>query len=214
MGFPNPDLKLVSIIVAGFAEVKVDPDFYIDDLFEDLEPEERLQIKTYIMAKNISKDLRKDIENPLFVAPEYPQKDIPFPQISITIPKETSEMPIANEVGDSIPVYVDGVLTYWDLEKVYFTNFNLSVEVLCQTKKEAIWISRFCQLFVCRSLAVLDVAGIKSILINTGDLRVDKSVAPFNLFNRAVLLQGKLVNTWKERILVSEYATGINIIDL
>ena len=160
MGFPNVDLKISEILMSGFAFAKENPDFIIDDLFEDLSANERAKIKTYLMAKNVSDDLRKDLENPLFISLEHPQKDFPFPQVCISLPKETSEMPIANEMGESTPVYEEGELKYWDLEKVYYTNFNLSIEAIGLTKREVIWVSRFCQLFVCRSLAVLDVAGL------------------------------------------------------
>lgn len=215
MGFPNVDIFLCKKFEQCFLAVQADPTYTIDDLFEDLDDDERAEITTYLQSIVFTKNLRERDDNQryVYIVPHFPMIDMPFPQIGISLGTETtSEKFIGDYTGDPTPVMdTNGKTIAWDQSKGYYANANWNIDVVCATKDEAVWLSRFCQLFVCQQLEALDAIGVVEVAIATADMKVEQEHFPHIVFNRRVMVTGKAANTWKKRISAYEYQTGMNL---
>jgi len=216
MGFPNVDLQLVKIFLAGFAAAKADPTV-IDDLFEDLDDTDRAAIKQYLASLTVTDDVRqrKEHHRYLYLLPHFPLSGYPFPQIGVSLGTEDSaERFISDYTGDPVPVTdQQGTLIGYDQEKGYLGQGHWNIDVVSATKPESIWLSRFCQLFICESQDYLTGLGIQEVSVALGDIKLEaqQTMQPSEIFNRGVRVSAKVANTWKKRLPINgDYQTGIN----
>lgn len=214
MGFPNTDLFLCKKFEEQFAATQADPDFTVDDLFEDLDEGERLEITEYLQGLTFTQNLRERGEEQryVYILPHFPMVDMPFPQIGISLGQESAaERFLGDYTGEAIPVEdEDGKVIAFDIPKGYYAAANWNIDIICPTKDEAVWLSRFCQLFVCRLLEELDAMGVVEVSIALADVTIPQEHLPHVLFNRRVTISAKAANTWKKRVPATYYDTGIN----
>lgn len=216
MGFPNVDLQLVKAFLAGFAAAKADPSV-LDNLFEDLDADDIAAIKQYLSSLTVTDDvrLRKDHQRYLYVLPNFPLSQLPFPQIGISLGQDDpAERFISDYTGDPVPVLdEDDVLIGHDQEKGYLSQGNWNIDVVCATKPEAIWLSRLCQLFTCQAQDTLAQIGVIEVAVSLADIKLEpgQTTQPSEIFNRGLRISAKVANTWNKRIpLAGNYQTGIN----
>ena len=207
MGFPNVDIFLVDKLLAKFNAVKADPEFTINDLFDDFDSGRRAEVTTYIANKTFVTDLRKRGSNEVFILPHFPLIDQPFPQIAISLGQEnTAEKFLDDLVGESEPAYDShGVQIGWDIPKGYLGAASYRIDVVCATKEEAVWLSRFIQRFICELQDDLDGIGAKEIDVSLADMKLEPEHMPQTVFNRTVMIHCKVENLWKKRIPLSTY---------
>lgn len=218
MGFPNVDIFLCKTFAEKFAAVQADPDYTIDDLFEDLTVLERAEIITYLQDKVFTRDLRdrhagSDKHQRVYIVPNFPMLELPFPQIGVSLGSENTDGKFLGDcTGDAEAVTDDeGVTIAWDIPKGYYASANWNIDVLCATKDEAIWISRLCQLFICEALDELDAIGVVEVVVAAADIKLDPEHFPLHVFNRRVMVSGRAANTWKKRISAITYLSGDNL---
>lgn len=218
MGFPNVDLFLCKTFAEQFAAVQDDPTDTLDDLFEDLTAAERTEIATYLQGSVFTRDLRNrhnesDDQRRIYIVPSFPMFDLPFPQIGVSLGSENTDTKFLGDyTGEATAVTdTEGKTIAWDIPHGYYASANWNIDVVCSTKDEAIWLSRLCQLFVCRSLADLDAAGVVEVAIATADMKLEQEHFPHIVFNRRVMISGKAANTWKKRISAVDYQPGTNL---
>ena len=216
MGFPNVDMFLVKAFISGFQKLQSDPEFAINDLFEDLEQDDRAQIITYLNRLNVTKDLRDRDEKKkyLYIFPDFPLLGCPIPQIAISLGQEdTAEKFLGDAIGDNPePIMKGATQIGWTIEKGYLAAASWNVDVVCATKEEAIWLSRCCQRFICEALNDLAGIGVIEVNITLADMRMEAQqlMQPGEMFNRTLRVTAKVCNTWKKLLPVSFYAEGIN----
>lgn len=215
MGFPNVDKQLVRIIAAGFAAAKADADrmaFLIGDLFDDLTEAEQLQIGTYVSRKTFKTDVREKKGDSVYLITSFPLIDIPFPQIAISLGVGESDRYMGDLTGESEAIKdADDQTIGWYIEKGYYERSNWDVHVVCSTKDESIWLSRFCQRFICEAFGALSQLGINEVTIIIQDLRCEEAtMQPSTVFNRSIKLQATVANTWKEMVSATQIAEGDN----
>ncbi len=211
MGFPNVDIFLSAKFIERFNEVKADPSFIISDLFDDLSAAEQAEIAEYIQRKNFTDDLRERTDSEVFIFPSYPMFTVPLPQIGISLGNEdTAEKFFDDVVGEATP-YPDGENpTHWDIPKGYWASANYQADIVCATKDEVIWLSRFLQRFIVEELDNLDQIGVKEVAVSLQDTMVKTEAQPTTAFSRVVRINCKVANTWTKRIPVNFYQTGVN----
>lgn len=213
MGFPNVDIFLVKTIIEKFQALQAAPAFTIYDLFEDLSQPERDEITAYITRKTFTDDLREREDSQVFIFPHFPMLNMPLPQIGVSLgQEETSDKFFGDTVGEAVAVKdINDVVTHWDIPKAYIASANYQADIVCATKDEAIWLSRFVQRFICEELDALDQIGVKQVDIGLADMVLKQDQQPMTVFNRAVRLSCKVENTWLKRIPVQTYDSGINL---
>jgi len=214
MGFPNVDTYLCRKFTDHFADTQNDPTETIDDLFEDMDEPERMEVSEYLQSTRFTRDTRdrEKGRRVVYIVPHFPMTDIPFPQIGISLGTETvSDKFIGDYTGESIPVKdCQGNVVAFDIPKGYYATASWNIDVLCPTKDETVWISRFCQLFVCRLLEDLDAMGVQEVAVSLADINIQSEQFPHAVFCRRITISGKTANTWKKRIPSHTYKTGIN----
>lgn len=211
MGFPNVDIFLTSKLIERFAQAKADPSFIVPDLFDDLSLAEQTEISTYIQRKNFTDDLRDRNDSEVFIFPSYPMFQIPLPQIGISLGTEdTSEKFFDDVVGDATPYPNLEEITHWDIPKGYWAQASYQADIVCTTKDEVIWLSRFVQRFIMEELDTLDQIGVKEVALSLQDTMPKTEAQPTTAFSRAVRISCKVANTWTKRVPVSFYQTGNN----
>lgn len=212
MGFPNVDIFLVSMLISKFNAVKASPTFTISDLFDDLSSPEQAEITTYIERKTFTDDLREREDSQVFIFPHFPMLNMPLPQIGISLGQEdTAEKFFDDVVGDATPYPETGEQTHWAIPKGYWAAAHYQIDVVCATKDEAIWLSRFIQRFVCEELDTLDQIGVKEVSISQQDMVLNQEQQPMTVFNRTVRISCKAANTWTKLIPVELYEQGVNL---
>lgn len=212
MGFPNVDIYFSSKFIERFNEVKLDPTFLVGDLFDTLSEEERIEITTYIQRKNFTDDLRQITDSEVFIFPSYPMLTVPLPQIGISLGNEdTKEKYLRDLVGDAKPYPATGTQTHWDIPKGYWAAANYQADIVCTTKDEVIWLSRFLQRFIVEAQDELDLMGVKNISVSLQDTIIKTESQPTTAFSRTVRISCDVANTWTKRVPVSTYVAGENI---
>lgn len=211
MGFPNVDIFLSAKFIERFNEVKADPTFIIEDLFDDLSTAEQQEIADYIQRKNFTDDLRERTDSEVFIFPSYPMFSIPLPQIGISLGNEdTAEKFFDDVVGEAEPYPDLAHITHWDIPKGYWASANYQADIVCTTKDEVIWLSRFIQRFIVEELDTMDQIGIKEVAVSLQDTMIKTEHQPTTAFSRTVRISCKVANTWTKRVPVSTYAIGTN----
>lgn len=212
MGFPNVDVFLVDTFLEKFAAMKLSPTFVIDDTFTDFDAGRKSELEAYIARKTFTDDLRNRIDQQVYIMPNFPLADMPFPQIAVTLGSENpSERFLSDSVGDSTPVYdVNNVQIAWDIPKGYIGSATYKIDVVTATKEEAIWISRLLQRFILESQDALAEIGALSVDLTMQDMRLEQEQAPITVFNRSIQMTCRTENTWTIRIPYSQYGTGQN----
>lgn len=211
MGFPNVDIFLTSKLIERFAQAKADTSFIVPDLFDDLSLAEQTEISTYIQRKNYTDDLRDRTDSEVFIFPSYPMFHIPLPQIGISLGNEdTAEKFFDDVVGDATPYPSTGTQTHWDIPKGYWAQATYQADIVCTTKDEVVWLSRFVQRFIMEELDTLDQIGVKEVAVSLQDTIPKTEAQPTTAFSRVVKIGCKVANTWTKRIPVSFYQTGNN----
>lgn len=215
MGFPNVDLFLCKTFEQRFADTQSDTPLTVDDLFEDMTATERAEIAAYIDDTIFTRDLRerRDGQRYVYIAPHFPMVEFPFPQIGVSLGSETTSDKYLGDVSGPTTEVKDeyGNTIGWDVLKGYYASATWNIDVVCNTKDEAIWLSRFCQLFVCQALEDLDAMGVLEVVVATSDMRLEQEHFPHIVFNRRVVVSAKVANTWKKRLSPYEYRTGVNL---
>ena len=210
MGFPNIDKRLIKVFMAGFNGLKMDPS-PLADIFDDFDQGELAEVAQYIGRKEFTLDLRQREGSQVFIMPDFPRLDMPFPQIAVNLGKESSERYMGDETGESEPVKDSlGNLIGWDVIKGYYAQGNWNATIVAATKDETIWLSRCCQYFICQALMDLEKLGLMEIDITLADMQPAQDQLPMSVFSRAINISGKTVNTWKIRIPAMDYQTGSN----
>ena len=211
MGFPNVDIFLTGKLIERFNEVKTDPSFIVPDLFDDLQQAEQDEISEYIQRKGFTDDLRERTDSEVFIFPSYPMFHIPLPQIGISLGNEdTAEKFFDDVVGDATPYPATGEQTHWDIPKGYWASANYQADIVCSTKDEVIWLSRFVQRFIMEELDTLDQIGVKNVMVSLQDTMTKTEAQPSTAFSRVVRIKCEVANTWTKRIPVSYYQSGNN----
>ena len=213
MGFPNVDTYLCKRFSEHFAETQNDPAGTIDDLFEDMDDAERMEVSEYLQATKFTRDTRdREKGRRVYIVPHFPMTDIPFPQIGISLGTESvSDKFIGDYTGESAPVEdCQSNVVAFDVPHGYYASASWNIDVLCPTKDETVWISRFCQLFVCRMLEDLDAMGVQEVTVSLADINIQSEQFPHTVFFRRITISGKTANTWKKRIPNQAYKTGTN----
>lgn len=212
MGFPNVDIFLTSKLIERFAQAKADPSFIVPDLFDDLLEAEQSEIITYIERKNFTDDLRERTDSEVFIFPSYPMFHIPLPQIGISLGNEdTADKFFDDVVGDATPYPLTGTQTHWDIPKGYWAQASYQADIVCTTKDEVIWLSRFVQRFIMEELDTLDQIGVKEVAVSLQDTMPKTEAQPTTAFSRVVRISCKVANTWTKRIPVQFYESGMNL---
>jgi len=216
MGFPNVDLILKDLFLREFLAAQMDPQEIISDLFEDRSSEEQLQIGTYLRGKvfvGSNRDRSEDGKR-VFILPHFPSAELPFPQIGIYHGESPStDRFLGDIVGEATAVYADDgeTLTGWKQPYGYYEQASFNIDVITATKDEAIWLSRFCQYFICQNIGEIGAKGILEVNISLADIRLEKgALQPLEAFVRGVRITAKLENTWNKTLPVGVYATGDN----
>jgi hypothetical protein len=76
-----------------------------------------------------------------------------------------------------------------------------------------VWLSRFCQYFICQSLNALAQIGVMEVAISASDMRLEaqQTMQPADIFTRRLVVTARVANTWKVRLpLAGVYEIGIN----
>jgi hypothetical protein len=216
MGFPNVDLILKDLFLREFLAAQLNPQEIVSDLFEDRSNEEQMQIGTYLRSKSFvgsNRDRSEDGKR-VFILPHFPSAELPFPQIGISHGESPStERFLGDIVGESEPVYAsdDETITGWKQPFGYYEQANFNIDVISATKEETIWLSRFCQYFICQNIGEIGAKGILEVNISLADIRLEKgAMQPMEAFVRGVRISAKLENTWTKTLLNGVYATGNN----
>lgn len=215
MGFPNVDKQLVKIFLQGFTDAQ-NLGLAIPDTFEDLDPEEQADIALYLSRRVVTNDIRERSadERFLYIVPHFPIAGYPFPQIGISVGQESpGDKFLGDYVGETLEVTdAEGNVIGWDTVKGYFAAATYNIDVVCNTKDEAIWLSRLCQHFICQALGQLTEVGIMQVDISLTDPKIDPQAAtqPADIFTRTVTVSALVANTWKVRKPAYTYATGVN----
>lgn len=215
MGFPNVDKYLVDIFYNGFVGVQASPTAVLSDLFEDLTDADRAEIATYLAETVFTTDTRQreDGQRYIYILPHFPLGSLPFPQIGVSLGNEAqAEKFIGDYTGEATAVKTGDVQTAWNIEKGYFAQAAYNVDVVCPTKDEAIWLSRFCQYFICLALQDLAAKGVLEVAIALKDLRLDEAstMSPSEPFNRGLQVTAKVANTWLKQVPLQTYQAGEN----
>lgn len=212
MGFPNVDIFLSAKFIERFNEAKVNPTFIVSDLFDDLSVAEQAEIIEYIQRKNFTDDLRERTDSELFVFPSYPMFNVPLPQIGISLGSEnTAEKFFDDVVGEATPYPETGDQTHWAIPKGYWAQADYQADIVCTTKDEVIWLSRFLQRFIMEELDTLDQIGVKEVAVSLQDTMLKSEHQPITAFSRSVRISCKAANTWTKLIPVAYYQTGNNL---
>lgn len=212
MGFPNVDIFLVKALNDGFKSVQMDTEFPVNDLFDDLDVQDRSDIATYIVRKDFTTDLRKRGGDQVFLMPHFPLLDMPLPQIGISLGQEdTAEKFLGDVVGEATPYPATGEQTHWDIPKGYWASARYQINIVAATKDETIWLARFVQRFICEKLDDLDQIGVKEVDISLADLKIEQDQVPMTVFSRGVSISCKVANTWTKRVPAQYYQTGVNL---
>lgn len=215
MGFPNVDLLLKDIFLREFQAAKLNPDLVVGDIFEDRPESEQVEIGDYVRAREfVSSARERGDAKRVFILPHFPSAEIPFPQIGI-YHGETSgtDRFLGDIVGDADPVFDQYQnLTGWRQKYGYYEMANWNIDVVASTKEEAIWLSRFCQYFICQSFDDLARIGVLEVSLSLSDLRIDKgAMQPMEAFVRGVRVTAKTENTWIKMLPANiEFRTGNN----
>ena len=217
MGFPNVDIFLAKAFLDGFHAQQLDPTPAIADIFEDLDTDERGSIEQYLASLTVTGDVRdhKEHNRFLYVMPNFPLLGYPFPQIGISLGQESaSDKFMGDYTGDPVAVADShGTVIGYDQEKGYLAAGSWNIDIVCATKPEAAWLSRFCQYFICQSLTALSQIGVMEVAIALADMKLEaqQTMQPSEIFNRRLMVTAKVANTWKIRLpLAGTYETGIN----
>lgn len=216
MAFPNLDLFLIDLFAAFIERIKGETDrFTLDDLFGDRPEEEREAVALYLSGVNIAKDIREreDGERYLYIIGSFPTMELPFPQIGVYIaPEDTSDFFVGNDVGIESEAVRDGIDTIiaWDQTLGCASNGTYWCDIICNTKDEVVWLSRICQRAIIEHLDDLALLNAIEPKISMGDLKPEQEHFPGLVFARRVTLTAKVFQTWKKRLTVGTYATGIN----
>lgn len=212
MGFPNVDIFLAAKFIERFSEAKADPAFIVPDLFDDLSVAEQAEIAEYIQRKNYTDDLRERTDSEVFIFPSYPMFTVPLPQIGISLGNEnTAEKFFDDAVGDAAPYPDADNITHWDIPKGYWAQSEYQADIVCSTKDEVIWLSRFVQRFIMEELDTLDQIGVKEVAVSLQDTLIKTEHQPVTAFSRQLRISCKVANTWTKRIPVQFYQSGNNL---
>jgi hypothetical protein len=212
MGFPNVDKILVRMFGQEFEALKLDSDYIINDLFEDLDPDEREEITTYIQRKEFVTDIRRREDSAVYLLTTFSTLDLPFPQISVTLGQEDTDRYMGDQVGQSAPVLDgNGATIAWDITKGFYAKSNWNISVVTATKDEAIWLSRLCQLFIFKNMMELEEAGVAEVNLSISDMKLEQDQQPLTVISRGIRMSATTLNSWIKRVPVSFYQTGNNL---
>jgi len=215
MGFPNVDLILRDLFLADFQATKTTPEFAVADLFDDRSEEEQAEIVEYLISRRFTGSVQdRGDDRRVFILPHFPVSDLPFPQIGIYSGEvDGLDRLLGDYSGESEAVKnEDGEVIGWAQIKGYWEVSSWNIDVVTATKDEAIWLARLCQYFICQSFQPLTEKGILEIDVMMTDLRPEKStLQPLQYFVRGLKVRAKVANTWKKRLPVSYYETGVNL---
>lgn len=211
MGFPNVDIFLASKLIERFNEAKTDPGFIVADLFDDLTTDEQTEVTQYIQRKRYTDDLRDRTDSELFIFPSYPMLHVPLPQIGISLGNENAtEMFFRDTVGDAQPYPDEATQTHWAIPKAYLANATYQIDVVCSTKDEVIWLSRFVQRFITEEKDALADIGVNEVSISLQDTMLKSEHQPSTALARTVSVSCTVTNSWTTLIPVQQYAAGNN----
>ena len=160
----------------------------------------------------IKTDVRDKKGDNIYLITSFPLVDIPFPQIAISLGVGESDRFMGDLTGESEAIKDEDDQTIgWYIEKGYYERCNWDAHVVCATKDEAIWLSRFSQRFICEAFGALSQLGINEVNIIIQDLRCEEgTMQPSTVFNRSIKLQATVANTWRETISTTQIAEGQN----
>lgn len=213
MGFPNVDLILRDLFVASFEEAKTRPEEVVADLFSDRSEAEQMDIVAYLVGRQYVGSVKdRDTGKRVYILPHFPSSELPFPQVGISHGDvDSTDRFVGDYTGTAVPIPATGTPTHWLIEYGYYERSSWNIDVVAATKEEAIWLSRFCQYFVCQSLLDLGQKGIHEVDITPTDIRIEEgTMQPISAFVRRVRVIAKTANTWRKRIDAYTYETGIN----
>jgi len=212
MGFPNADKAIQRLLVNRFSELQDDTAFTINDLFDDLEVDERQKIADYIARKSFISDIRERGDSYAYIMLSFPMIDMPMPQISVTVGNDEADRWLHDSTGiESIPVTdTNGDVVAWDITKGFYASSTINISVIATNKDEVIWLSRLCQRFIFESTEQLALQGIIELEVGMSDAQLNQDILPTPAMARQLRITCKTENTWKRRIPASVYATGIN----
>ena len=215
MGFPNIDIFLVKTILAKLKAFQGEENYRLEEIFDDLDAAEIADIRQFLAGATTTKNTRDRGGRRIYVLPHYPQAEIPFPQIGVSLGNEdTADRFLGDDTGgEAEPVLDDdeNVIAH-DLQKGYWGSGLWMIQIMAHTKDEVIWLSRLCQQALVDSFAALAEMGLLEVSLSLADLRPDPQYYPEFVFLRGVkVIAGKVANTWKKRIPASFYQTGVNL---
>ena len=201
---------LVKMFIAGFATIKADSTPLLD-IFGDLDQGEIAEVAQYLGHKQFTSDIRKRDDGQVYILPDFPRLDMPFPQISVHVGEEGMDRYLGDTLGESVPVMDGENVVAWDMVKGYLAPGNWKVNVICATKDEAIWLTRCCQYFICQNLTAMEQQGLVEVLISVMDMQPAPGQQPIDVCCRAIQITGKVENTWKVRVPAFSFETGNNV---
>lgn len=215
MAFLNIDKLLVSKFIEKFSALKEDPDFAVNDTFEDLPEEEIQNVLLFLSRKEFTEETRDREGSKVYVMPNFPLSEVPFPQIAVSLGSESPDRFLGDMVDvESTHVLNDaGDIIGYDTTKGYMSKVNLTIHCVCSSKNEAIWLTRLCQRFISESFTEFSSMGVHEIGMTLQDLVADEgTMQPSTIFNRAIQFTATVENTWKKRTLITgTYDTGVNL---
>jgi hypothetical protein len=214
MGFPNVDLILRDIFIAGFAAAQNAPEATVADLFDDRSPAEQLEVVRFLNSRTFTGDTRdRGDARRVFILPHFPTADLPFPQIGVYSGEvDANDRALGDYQGEATEVIENAELVGWAQEMGYWEMSSWNIDVVTASKEEAIWLARFCQYFICQELRTLTVKGVVEVGIAMSDLRAEKgTLQPLGMFVRGVKIHAKVANTWTKRLPLQSYASGNNL---
>ena len=211
MSFPNIDKFLVRKFQERVTEAKLDLGFLVEDTFGDMSQAERTEIGIYLARKEFTTDLRRREDNQVFIMPNYPLLDMPFPQIGVSLGQESpADRFMGDIVGESKPIMTNNVQTGWAIPKGYIGSCLYRTDIVCATKDETIWLSRLVQRFIFEEQENLQEIGAMEIDVTVADTRPDQMQLPMTVFSRAVQINCKVENTWTVNIPLKTVEIGNN----
>jgi hypothetical protein len=218
MGFPNIDKFLVKRFLEEFALIQTDPQEVVDDIFEEMDPEERKEVCTYLVNTNFTRSLEDRPENQrsCYVIPHWPVAEVPFPQIGISLGEEAqADKFLGDYTGQSTPVVSKqtGETIAWKIPKGYLSMDSWMIDVVCGTKDEAIWLTNLCKYFILKALPDLSELGLMEAALGINDVKLDQNsmTQPITYFVRTIRLSGKKANTWSKKVPAQYYQEGVNL---
>lgn len=214
---PSIDQFLIDAIETTLVGIQTDKEWMLVEIFSDRPPVEVAEAREYFSRMGVTRNITERADDrSITIMGGYPRFDVPRPQIAVLIGNEQhDDFYLGDFTGDvtlgSVANSPIGPYNYADRERLYHAHGTYKIQVVAETWKEAVWLTKVVQRAILGQSDALLAQGIGEVGFNIDDLRLDTSHAPSVFFARQITVMARIPQTWMDRkIIQGAYQTGRN----